>query len=289
MSFNLATSFENPAKRTRKAAVPQRRPDLQLRTGRRDLGRIATSLRNLGVHRGDKVAIQLPNVPHFCSLTSASSRPARSWCAKPAAARAGITYRLKDSDSRLLITFETSADEAVKGAAEIEGLSTYVVNLPGNEQRPVDTKSFDELYGADDTGDIEPTDADDTAVIIYTSGTTSKPERAELTHHQLYVNCTANGQLFRFRDEDVSMSVLPMFHVFGLSSVLNVAVRFGGTLVLVPGFHAQTVVDELARRRCTIFAGVPTMYRALLQADTDGRDLSALRVGYPATRPSPVR
>ena len=111
------------------------------------------------------------------------------------------------------------------------------------------------------------------------AGAASKPKGAELTHHQLYVNCTANGQLFRFRDEDVSMSVLPMFHVFGLSSVLNVAVRFGGTLVLVPGFHAQTVVDELARRRCTIFSGVPTMYRALLQADTDGRDLSALRVG----------
>jgi long-chain acyl-CoA synthetase len=243
-------------------------------------GRIATSLRNLGVHRGDKVAVQLPNLPQFLfAYFGILKAGAVMVPLNPLLRAPEISYRLQDSDSRLLITFETSADEAVKGAAEIEGLSTYVVNLTGNDQRPVGTKPFDELYRADDTGDIEPTDANDTAVITYTSGSTGKPKAAALTHHQLYVNCTANGQRFRFRDEDVSMSVLPMFHVFGLSSVLNVAVRFGGTLVLVPRFHARTVVDELARRRCTIFSGVPTMYRAVLQEDTDGRDLSALRVG----------
>jgi long-chain acyl-CoA synthetase len=243
-------------------------------------GRIAASLRNLGVRRGDKVAVQLPNLPHFLFAyfgilkVGAVVVPLNPLLRAPE-----ITYRLQDSDSRLLITFETSAGEAVKGAAKIEGLSTYVVNLPGNDQRPVDTKSFDELYLADDSSDIEPTNADDTAVITYTSGTTGKPKGAELTHYQLYMNCTANGELFGFRDEDVSLAVLPMFHLFGLSSVLNVAVRFGGTLVLVPRFDAQTVVDALARHRCTIFSGVPTMYCALLEADTDGRDLSALRVG----------
>jgi acyl-CoA synthetase (AMP-forming)/AMP-acid ligase II len=245
-------------------------------------------LRNLGVHRGDKVAVQLPNLPHFLFAYFGILKAGAVMVPLSPLLRAPeISYHLQDSDSRLLITFETSADEAAKGAAKIQGLSTYVVNLPGNDQRPVGTKSFDELRLADDTGDIEPTDADDTAVIIYTSGTTGKPKGAELTHHQLYVNCTANGQRFRYRDEDVSMSVLPMFHVFGLSSVLNVAVRFGGTLVLVPRFHARTVVDELARHRCTIFSGVPTMYRALLQADTDGRDLSALRLGVSGDAASP--
>jgi long-chain acyl-CoA synthetase len=243
-------------------------------------GRIAASLRNLGVHRGDKVAVQLPNLPHFLfAYFGILKAGAVMVPLNPLMRAPEIRYHLRDSESRLLITFETSADEAVKGAAKIADLSTYVVNLPGNGQRPVGTKSFDELYLSDDTGEIEPTNADDVAVITYTSGTTGKPRGAELTHHQLYVNCTANGQRFRFRDEDVSLAVLPMFHVFGLSSVLNVAVRFGGTLVLVPRFDAQTVVDELARHRCTIFSGVPTMYCALLQADTDGRDLSALRVG----------
>jgi long-chain acyl-CoA synthetase len=87
------------------------------------------------------------------------------------------------------------------------------------------------------------------------------------------------GGLFGFRDDDIGVAVLPMFHVFGLSSVLNVAVRFGGTLVLIPRFEVDAVLDAIARYGCTIFSGVPTMYFALLQADLAGRDLSSLRVG----------
>jgi long-chain acyl-CoA synthetase len=118
-------------------------------------GRIAASLRNLGVHRGDKVAVQLPNLPQFLfAYFGILKAGAVMVPLNPLLRAPEISYHLQDSDSRLLITFETSADEAVKGAAEIEGLSTYVVNLPGNDQRPVDTKSFDELYLADDTGDI---------------------------------------------------------------------------------------------------------------------------------------
>jgi long-chain acyl-CoA synthetase len=154
-----------------------------------------------------------------------------------------------------------------------------VVNLPGHDQRPEGTRHYDELYFADDTGEIEPVNADDTAVIIYTSGTTGKPKGAELTHFQLYMNCTVAGGLFGFRDGDIGVAVLPMFHVFGLSSVLNVVVRFAGTLVLLPRFEPDAVLDAIARYRCTIFSGVPTMYYALLQADLAGRDLSSLRVG----------
>jgi long-chain acyl-CoA synthetase len=240
-------------------------------------GRVATSLRNLGVGRGDKVAVQLPNLPHFLFAYFAILKAGAVMVPLNPLLRAPeVSYHLHDSESRLLITFETFAEEAVKGAG---GLPTYVVNLPGNDQRPEGTKHFDELYFADDTGDIEPTNADDTAVIIYTSGTTGKPKGAELTHFQLFMNCTVAGELFEIRDDDVGMAVLPMFHVFGLSSVLNVTVRYGGSLVLVPRFDAKTVVDELAHHRCTIFSGVPTMYFALLQADTEGHDLSALRVG----------
>jgi long-chain acyl-CoA synthetase len=257
-------------------------------------GRVAASLRNLGVRRGDKVAVQLPNMPHFLFAYFGILKAGAVVVPLNTRLRASeISHTLRDSGSRLLVTFETSADEAVKGAAEIDGFSIYVVNIPGNDQRPVDTKSFDELYLSEDTGDIEPTNPDETAVITYTLGVSGKLEGAKLTHYQLYANSTVNGERLRFRDDDVSMAVLPMFHVFGLSSVLNMAVRFGGTLVLVPCFgepvdwpglfatrsHAQTVVDEIARFSCTILFGVPATYYALLQTDTDGLDLSALRVG----------
>jgi len=115
-------------------------------------------------------------------------------------------------------------------------------------------------------------------VLIYTSGTTGKPKGAELTHFQLYMNCTIAGQLFGYRSNDVTLAVLPFFHVFGLSSVINVAVRYGGCLSIVPRFSVGDVLDIIERDRCTVLGGVPTMLHALAQQDITGRDLSALRV-----------
>ena len=243
-------------------------------------GRVATSLLGLGLERGDKVAVQLPNLPQFLFVYFGILKAGLVMVPlNPLLKASEVAYHLQDSDAKVLVTFESFAEEAVKGVAQIGGLATYVVNLPGNDQRPAGTKHFDELYFADDTGDIEPTDADDTAVIIYTSGTTGKPKGAELTHFQMFMNCTVAGELFGFEDDDIGVAVLPLFHVFGLSSVLNVCVRFNGTLVLIPRFEPGAILDAIERHRCTIFSGVPTMYFGLLQADTSGRDLSALRVG----------
>lgn len=242
-------------------------------------GRIAGGLRAVGVGRGDKVAVQLPNVPHFLfAYFGILKAGAVMVPLNPMLRAPDICSLLIDCDARLLITFETSAKEAVQGTAEFDGLPTYVVKAPVDAVLPPGTHHFDELYFAEDTDEMEPTSADDTAVIIHTSGTTGRPKGAELTHFQLYTSCTGAGDLFGFRDDDIGMAVLPLFQVFGLSSVLNTAVRFGSTLVLVPGFDAGTVLDELARHRCTVFSGVPSMYGELLRADAD-HDLTSLRLG----------
>src|SRR5260370_27037126 len=242
-------------------------------------GRVATSLRALGLGRGEKVAVQLPNLPQFLFTYFGILKAGLVMVPLNPLLRAPeVAYHLQDCGARVLMTFETFAEEAVRGAEQAGGVPTYVVNLPGSHQRPAGTRHYDELYFADDTGEIEPANADDTAVIIYTSGTTGKPKGAELTHFQLFMNATVGGELFGFRDDDVGVAVLPLFHVFGLSSVLNVCVRFGGTLALVTRFDPGAVVDAIERYRCTIFSGVPTMYVGLLQADVSGRALSALRV-----------
>jgi hypothetical protein len=119
--------------------------------------------------------------------------------------------------------------------------------------------------------------SDDTAVLLYTSGTTGKPKGAELTHFQLYMNCTVVGALFEVGPADTVVAVLPLFHAFGLSSVLNVAVRHGAALALVPRFAAEDVVDVVEKHRATIFMGVPTVYVALVHHDVTGRDLASLR------------
>ncbi len=281
MSFNLATMLRESA-----TAHPDKPlchvNDLSFSYAQVDeiSGRIATSLLGLGLQRGDKVAVQLPNLPQFLFTYFGILKAGLTMVPLNPLLRAPeVAYHLEDSDSRVLVTFEMFAEEAFKGASQVDGLTTYVVNLPGNDARPEGTKDYDELYFADDTRDILPTDADDTAVLLYTSGTTGKPKGAELTHFNLYMNCTVAGELFEFQDDDVGIAVLPLFHVFGLSSVLNTTVRYGGTMVLIPRFELEPVVEAIEKHRATIFAGVPTMYFGLLQMDLSGRDLSSLRTG----------
>jgi long-chain acyl-CoA synthetase len=243
-------------------------------------GRVASALLATGLQQGDKVAVQLPNLPQFLfSYFGILKAGLVMVPLNPLLRAPEVKYHLEDSDAKVLITFEMFAEEAYKGASEIDGLTTYVVNMPGNDQRPEGTKHFDELYFADDTREIVPLSADETAVLLYTSGTTGKPKGAELTHFQLYMNCTVAGELFEFQETDIGVAVLPLFHVFGLSSVLNTSVRYGGTIVLIPRFELEPVVDAIEKHGCTIFSGVPTMYFGLLKMDTEGRDLSSLRVG----------
>ena len=164
--------------------------------------------------------------------------------------------------------------------ASLTGLPLYLVAAPA--ALPDGALPFTELMStaplAEPGGPIWPGNADDTAVLIYTSGTTGKPKGAELTHFLLYMNCTISGQLFGARPDDVTLAVLPFFHVFGLSSVINVTVRYGGCLSIVPRFEPGDVLDAIEQDKCSVISGVPTMLHALAQVDVTGRDLSALRV-----------
>jgi long-chain acyl-CoA synthetase len=256
-------------------------------------GQVAAGLRRLGIAAGDKVAVQLPNLPEFLfSYFGILKAGAVMVPLNPLLRAPEIAYHLQDCDAKLLITFESAAEEAVKAAQNTPGLlASYIVSAPLGEQTFTGTKPFGDLYA---TGDVEDaaeyrlTNADDTAVIIYTSGTTGKPKGAELTHFQMFMNCTIFGQLVALRDNDVVPVAQPMFHIFALSGLLNSTVRYGGTLVLLSGFEISTVLDVVANYRCTIFSGVPPMYISLLSADTGRQDLSSLRIGLSGGSPIPV-
>jgi len=242
-------------------------------------GRVAAGLLELGLRPGQTVALQLPNVPQFVFAYFGILKAGLAMMPLNPLLRASeIAYHLSDSDTALLITFDAYSAEAIEAARQVGDIPAYVVTS-GAGPLPAGTRSFDELYRSADSTEIAPTDADDTAVLLYTSGTTGRPKGAELTHFQMYMACTIGGETFDYRPDDVSMVVLPMFHVFGLSSTLNVAIRFGGTSVLLPRFEPAAVLDALEKRGCTIICGVPTMFVALLHADVSGRDLSAFRVG----------
>src|SRR4051812_39982131 len=232
MSFNLATMLrESQLADPAKALCHLGEVSFSYAQVDEMSGRVAASLRALGLARGDKVAVQLPNLPQFLFTYFGILKAGLVMVPlNPLLKAPEVAYHLKDSDAKLLVTFEMFAAEAFKGATEAGGVTTYVVNMPGNDVRPEGTKHYDELYFADDTRDIVPLGGDDTAVLLHTSGTTGKPKGAELTHFQLFMNCTTAGGLFGFKEDDVGLAVLLFFHVFGLSSVLNVCVRYAGTL-----------------------------------------------------------
>ncbi|MHA6761411.1 long-chain-fatty-acid--CoA ligase [Streptacidiphilus sp. PAMC 29251] len=283
MSFNLATMLrESAAASPAKACCRIGEQTMTYAQLDESSDRVAAGLLARGLVRGDKVAVQLPNIPEFLQAYFGILKAGLVMVPlNPQLKASEIAHQVTDSQARVAICFGSCVPEMAVAAEGIDGFFLYEVEPPDGRGVTEGFTPFVTLTSpqADRPASMATTAADDTAVIIYTSGTTGRPKGAELTHFQLYMNCTICADLFGIEAEDVSLAVLPFFHIYGLSSVLNAAVRYGGTLSVVPQFGAEAVVDALERHGVSVMAGVPTMYQTLLAADIEGRDLSRLRIG----------
>jgi long-chain acyl-CoA synthetase len=229
--------------------------------------RMATLLRGMGVDSGDRVALQLPNVPAFpvacygALLAGATVVPMN-----PLLKAGEIEYYLTDSGAKVVVAGD-QMPEAAHQAGERVGAKVLVVGPMGPAELP------------DDRAELLERDDRDTAVILYTSGTTGKPKGAELTHANLASNArTAAETLIEVGPRDVVMGCLPLFHVFGMTCGLNASVLTGACLTMLPRFDGQRALQIIERDRVTIFEGVPTMYSAMLHCDgRDEVDVSSLR------------
>jgi long-chain acyl-CoA synthetase len=291
MSFNLAVILRETA-----LATPGR-PVATCDGGRLSYGeldqasdRLAANLAATGIKPGDRVALQLPNIPQFLISYFGILKAGAVVVPLNVLLRAPeVAFHLSDSGARALITWDGVLAEAAKGAA-VAGLDAiYAVGATaGSDVAVAFERLLDPTTPPRETASRQPTD---TAVIVYTSGTTGRPKGAELTHIQLYMNADIPGRLFDVRPDDVVITALPLFHVFGLSSIMNCCVRFGCTMSLVPRFTTAAVLTAVQRDRATIFEGVPTMFADLLSCpDLDRYDLSSLRVAISggASIPAPI-
>ena len=291
MSFNLAVILTETAHATPdKPVAVFTEGKITYRELDQASDRLAASLAAIGVKPGDPVALQLPNIAPFLisyfGILKAGGTvvPLNVMLKVPE-----VAFHLGDSGARVLITWAGVLAEAAKGAGAAGLDQIYAVGQAGDSGV---AHSFDRLL--DVTAPRfnmvmrQPTD---TAVIVYTSGTTGRPKGAELTHLQLYMNADIPGRLFDVQPDDIVITVLPLFHVFGLSSILDVCVRFGCTMSLIPRFTPAAVLTAIQRDRATIFEGVPTMFADLLSyPDLESYDLSSLRVAISggASIPAPV-
>jgi long-chain acyl-CoA synthetase len=237
---------------------------------REQSARVAGLLRDRGVQPGDRVAIMLPNVPEFAVIYYAVMRAgAVAVPMNPLLKAREVTHYVADSGARLIFAGLDCAEEALAGVASTG--TGYVI---------VDRRFHDLLADVVPVVSVVDRASTDTAVILYTSGTTGLPKGAELTHGNLTTNAaTVASDLIQVGVQDVIFGGLPLFHSFGQTCGLNTAVRVGACLTLVSRFTPEKALQVMARDRVTIFEGVPTMYVALLGATDRGEyDLSALRV-----------
>ncbi|MFF9283080.1 long-chain-fatty-acid--CoA ligase [Streptomyces griseosporeus] len=231
--------------------------------------RAAALLRAEGLREGDRVALMLPNVPEFVVLYYGILRAGGIVVPlNPLLKSRETEYHLRDCGAALLLEWHAAPGEGTEGAAAagVRRISVepaaFAALLAGHEPLP-------------GTADVAP---DGIAVLLYTSGTTGRPKGAALTHAGLRHNTEVNvTEVQRLTPDDVIVGCLPLFHIFGQTCTMNVAVRSGASLTLVPRFDPQTVLDAIARDKATVFEGVPTMYAALLQHPADA-DVSTLRM-----------
>ena len=272
MSLNLSVLLTESAKKypTETAIIYD---SFRMTYGQLDAvtNQFAQGLARLDIHRGDKVALLMPNLPQFIIAYFGIVKLGAVVVPINILLRSGeIEYALNDSEALALITWEGFLPEAVPGykmaplcrnliVAQAPGSSTPLPAVEGA------VKFEDLMKGVSPVFDVAATMPDDTAVIIYTSGTTGKPKGAELTHLNMLFNAQVSGdRLIPTFPGDVGLAVLPLYHSFGQSSVMNCILGRGAALTLLPRFDPAKVLEVMERDHVTVFCGVPTMYFSLL-------------------------
>jgi long-chain acyl-CoA synthetase len=233
--------------------------------------RVAGLVKAKGVERGDRVGIMLPNVPYFPIVYYGVLRAGGVVVPMNVLLKGReVKFYLEDSGAELLFAWADFEEAAAKGAED-----------SGAELISVKPGEFEKLLAdAEPEHEDADVDADDTAVILYTSGTTGTPKGAELTHGNLKTNAQITADsLAESSEEDVVLGALPLFHSFGQTCGMNTSVYKGSLLTLIPRFEPKKAMEMLERDKFTIFQGVPTMYIALLNLPEEDRsDTSSLRL-----------
>jgi long-chain acyl-CoA synthetase len=234
---------------------------------------VARGLRQRGIGPGDHVAVMIPNVPEFSIAyfgilyAGCTVVPLNVLLSAPE-----VAYHLQDSEARLLIAHPFFAEPASKGASEAG------IPLLWSSGDAAGEESLVAMAHGAPLEVMHQTEATDTAVVLYTSGTTGKPKGAELTHSNLFLNCAVVlPKLVPLTNDHVALAALPLFHSFGQTCIQNASIAGGGTFTLLPRFSPEEALAIIERDRVTLFAGVPTMYFAILHHQGKARDLSSLR------------
>ncbi|MGW7481625.1 long-chain-fatty-acid--CoA ligase [Nonomuraea muscovyensis] len=260
---------------------------------------VANLLASRGIGKGDKVALACPNLPYFPFVYYGILKAGATVVPLNVLLQSReIAYHLDDCEAKALFCFEGTpelplGERGRAGFEAAEGCEHFFV-LPAT---PLATESvhgesiWAALGGMPAEFETVQTSGDDTAVILYTSGTTGQPKGAELSHQNMLMNVVVCDEMFpSAADGDVFMAVLPLFHSFGQTVIMNTGFRRGAAVVLMPRFEPGDALALMRREGVTFFAGVPTMYWGLLtKIHAEGGEVpDTLKVAVAGGASSPV-
>ena len=265
--------------------------------------KVANALIDRGISAGDRVALSCPNLPAFPVIYYGILKA--GGVVVPLnilLTEREIAYHLADSAAKAYFCFSGSPELPIgaAGAAAFERTATcehlvLITADPADPSPDVAVQTLSEFTHSQPAAcPSRPTSETDTAVVLYTSGTTGEPKGAELTHSNMVHNALLAPKLFGTHSggHDVHLLALPLFHSFGQSVQMNAGFASGATIVLLARFTPAEALALMQAEGVTFFAGVPTMYHALLGCDSAGRfDLPAiaatLRVAVSGGAPLP--
>jgi long-chain acyl-CoA synthetase len=285
--FNLSILLEDSARRypDRDAVVLG---DTRLTYGQVNgaANQVANLLVSKGIGSGDKVALTCPNLPFFPIIYYGILKAGAVVVPLNVLNKGReVTYYLEDSEARAYFCFQGTPElpmgqEGHTGFEKAAGCTEFFMVMadPAASSSIEGTTTLGEaLAGQSPVFESVGCAETDTAVILYTSGTTGQPKGAELTHSNLVLNALTCNRLFASTPAtDTHLVTLPLFHSFGSTVQMNAGFSMAATLVLLPRFDAEQAVALLQKEKVTFFAGVPTMYWGLLGALTDDVDVDGI-------------
>ena len=263
---------------------------------------VANLLVTYGVGPGDRVALSCPNLPQFPIVYFGILKVGAVVVPLNVLNKSReVAYYLDDSSAVALFCFEGTEElpigryglEGARAAAAPPRVVMMTADPPAASPDPEVPTLAEALEGMEETFSTVQRRETDTAVVLYTSGTTGQPKGAELSHSNQLMNALTCHRLFGSRPgEDTHLVALPLFHTFGATVDMNAGFSMGATLVLLPRFDAEQALALLLEHRATVFAGVPTMWWGLLHAVEDdaaaGALAETLRLGVSGGAPLPV-
>ena len=241
---------------------------------RSQISDLASQLRENGIGQGDRVAIVLPNSIEaiICFLAVASVGAAAPL--NPAYKVDEFRFYLEDTDAQALITSSEVGEEARRVASS----SILQIDASMNSDGQV---KLSPSGGSRKWRSTEDTKLDDVALVLHTSGTTSQPKRVPLTHRNLTISAQNIAGTYRLSPDDISLCIMPLFHVHGIVASTLSTLFTGGTVIVPPRFNALNFWDVVREHRVTWFSAVPSMHQALLNR---ARRREGVRIGYDGLR-----